>query len=59
MKVDPVGMVAQPLRELVGMAASGALKPLAGTAYPLAEARRAHEDLRARATTGKVILTVG
>ncbi|MFM7597241.1 MAG: zinc-binding alcohol dehydrogenase family protein, partial [Actinomycetota bacterium] len=59
MKVDPVGMVAQPLRELVGMVASGALKPLTGTAYPLAEARRAHEDLRARATTGKVILTAG
>ena len=59
MKVDPVGMVAQPLRELVGMVASGALKPLAGTSYPLAEARRAHEDLRARATTGKVILTAG
>ena len=30
---------------------------LAGQTYPLGDARRAHEDLRARATTGKTILT--
>lgn len=59
MKVDPVGMVAQPLRELVKLVAEGQLKPLAGTAYSLADARRAHEDLRARKTTGKVVLTSG
>jgi NADPH2:quinone reductase len=57
MKVDPMGMVAQPLRDLVSMVASGELRPLPGTAYPLEEARRAHEDMRARRTTGKVILT--
>ena len=57
MKVDPVGMIAQPLRELVGLVASGTLRPIAGTAYPLADAKKAHEDLRARKTTGKVILT--
>ena len=51
-----VPMVAVPLGELVGMVASGALKPLAGHAYPLAEARRAHEDILARVTTGKVVL---
>lgn len=59
MKVDLIGMMAQPLRELVALVESGELRPLAGTAYPLADARRAHEDLRARATTGKVVLTTG
>ena len=49
-------MVALPLRELVTMAAQGQLKPQVGRAYPLADARRAHEDMRARATTGKVVL---
>jgi NADPH2:quinone reductase len=57
MKVDPIGMVAQPLAELVRMVAAGEITPLPGTSYPLAEARRAHEDMRARRTTGKVILT--
>jgi NADPH2:quinone reductase len=27
-----------------------------GGSYPLAEARRAHEDLRSRTTTGKLVL---
>jgi len=57
MKVDPIGMVAQPLADLVRLVASGEITPLPGTSYPLAEARRAHEDMRARRTTGKVILT--
>ena len=58
MKVDPVGMVAQPLAELVRMVATGELRPLPGTSYPFEEARSAHEDMRARRTTGKVILTM-
>lgn len=57
MKVDPIGMVAQPLADLVRLVASGELRPLPGSAYPLADATRAHEDMRARRTTGKVILT--
>jgi NADPH:quinone reductase len=57
MRVDPIGMVAQPLRDLVRLVESGQLRPLPGTAYPLTDARRAHEDMRARRTTGKVILT--
>jgi len=52
-----IPMVATPLRELVTMTAKGELTPLAGQTYPLGDARRAHEDLRARATTGKTILT--
>ncbi|MFJ9061046.1 zinc-binding alcohol dehydrogenase family protein [Streptomyces sp. NPDC102409] len=46
-----------PLKELFGLVAEGRLRPVAGGSYPLAEARRAHEDLLARRTTGKVVLT--
>lgn len=49
-------MVAAPLHELVTMTAAGEITPLAGHTYPLAEARQAHEDMRARKTTGKVVL---
>ena len=51
-----VAMVAGPLRDLVTMVARGDLVPQSGHEYPLADARRAHEDMRARATTGKVVL---
>ncbi len=51
-----IPMVAEPLRELVTMTAKGDLRPVTGQVYPLAEARRAHEDMRARRTTGKVVL---
>ena len=44
---------AKALFELVG---SGELKVRIGARYPLAEARRAHEDLQARKTTGKILL---
>jgi NADPH2:quinone reductase len=49
-------MVKGPMDELMSMTASGALRPIVGERYPLADARRAHEDLRARRTTGKVVL---
>lgn len=52
-----VPMVAEPLRQLVGMVALGELRPVPGHLYPLADARTAHEDLLARRTTGKVVLT--
>ena len=57
--VDCMGrrdMLETPMKELMDMTASGTLQPVVGGSYPLAEARRAHEDLRARATTGKVVL---
>lgn len=40
-----------------GLVASGDLKVEIGGRYPLADARRAHEDLEARKTTGKLLLT--
>lgn len=42
--------------EIFGAAADGSLKVRIGATYPLAEARRAHEDLEGRRTTGKVLL---
>ena len=37
--------------------ATGRLRVLIGGRYPLADARRAHEDLESRRTQGKLILT--
>ena len=57
--VDCLGnrtLLDRPMKELMDMTAAGTLQPVVGASYPLDEARRAHEDLRARATTGKVIL---
>ncbi|MET9595188.1 zinc-binding dehydrogenase [Streptomyces sp. NPDC006516] len=51
------GAVSGPLKELFTLVAEGRLRPVTGSSYPLAEAQRAHEDLLARRTTGKVILT--
>lgn len=44
------------MEELVDLHFTGRLQVLDGGRYPLAEARRAHEDLRARRTTGKLTL---
>jgi NADPH:quinone reductase len=52
----PKEMLAPQLAELFELAARGELRPVVGATYPLAEARRAHEDLRARRTTGKLVL---
>jgi NADPH2:quinone reductase len=40
------------------MVADGSLKPIVGGTYPLSEAARAHEDLRSRRSTGKLVLDV-
>lgn len=53
---DRLRMVATPLAHLVEMVANGKLQTLPGATYPLADARRAHEDLLARRTTGKTVL---
>jgi NADPH2:quinone reductase len=49
-------MTTTPMQELFGLVAAGRLRPQTGATYPLAEAARAHADLRARRTTGKVVL---
>lgn len=50
------GMLAEPLAELFALTAAGELRPVLGGEYPLAEVARAHEALRSRATTGKLVL---
>jgi NADPH:quinone reductase len=52
----PREMLAEPLRDLFGRVADGSLRVVEGPVYPLSEARRAHEDLQARRTTGKLLL---
>ena len=49
-------MLGEPLRDLFERAARGELKPLIGGIYPLADAARAHRDLEARRTSGKLLL---
>lgn len=55
---EPEAMIRRPLAELVELVLNGQLTPLPGMGYPLADAAKAHEDLLARRTTGKVILTM-
>jgi NADPH:quinone reductase len=52
----PDEMLREPVGELLAMVAAGELRPVVGGTYPLSDARRAHEDLRARRTTGKLVL---
>ncbi|MDX6241590.1 MAG: NADPH:quinone reductase [Kribbellaceae bacterium] len=54
--MDYPGAYHEPLAELLELTAAGTIRPLVGGNYPLADARRAHEDLLARSTTGKLIL---
>jgi NADPH2:quinone reductase len=49
-------MVAEPLADLFARAARGELRAIVGGTYPLAEAARAHTDMEARRTTGKLLL---
>ena len=46
------------MRELLDLHRAGRLRAMPGGTYPLAEARRAHEDLRSRRTHGKLVLDV-
>jgi NADPH2:quinone reductase len=52
----PRGLVAEPLQDLFARVAAGELRVVDGPVYPLSEVRRAHEDLRARRTSGKLVL---
>jgi NADPH2:quinone reductase len=45
--------------DLFGAIGSGTLSVRIGGSYPLSEARRAHEDLQSRRTTGKLLLIPG
>jgi NADPH2:quinone reductase len=47
----------EAMEDLFAAVLAGELEPIVGGTYPLDEARRAHEDLRARVSTGKLVLT--
>lgn len=49
-------MLDRAIDELFVRVQDGSLRPVLGGSYPLAEARRAHEDLLARRTVGKLVL---
>jgi NADPH:quinone reductase len=55
----PAELVDAPLQDLFARAASGELRVIEGQVYGLSEARRAHDDLQARRTTGKLLLDPG
>jgi NADPH:quinone reductase len=50
------GMVKEPMAEMLKLVAAGQLSPIVGATYPLADARRAHEELLSRRSTGKLVL---
>ncbi|HEX3784958.1 MAG TPA: zinc-binding dehydrogenase [Pseudonocardiaceae bacterium] len=52
----PAELIGEPLRELFDLVRSGELRTVTGREYPLSNASRAHEDLRARRTVGKLLL---
>lgn len=49
-------MVEEPLADLFARVAAGELRVVEGETYPLSDVRRAHEDLQARRTSGKLLL---
>jgi NADPH2:quinone reductase len=50
------GMLREALDDMFAAIQAGELEPIVGGEYPLAEASRAHEDIRSRQTTGKLVL---
>jgi NADPH2:quinone reductase len=49
-------MFADALADLIARAARGELRVVVGATYPLEQAARAHADMRARRTSGKLLL---
>ncbi len=50
------GMLGDSLQGLFELVAAGKLRPIVGGEYALSEAAKAHEDMRARRTVGKLLL---
>jgi NADPH2:quinone reductase len=55
MRHEPA-LVAEAVREVVGLWESGAVHPVVGAELPLEEIERAHELVESRQSTGKVVL---
>jgi len=47
----------EAMQDMFGAVLAGELEPVVGGTYALEDARQAHEDIRARRTTGKLVLT--
>lgn len=54
--IHALATAGEVLERLFAMVVDGTLTPVVGETYPLAEAARAHRDLAARTTTGKLLL---
>jgi NADPH2:quinone reductase len=54
--VERPSMLAEALTDLLARAARGELRAVVGATYPLESAPQSHIDLRARRTTGKLLL---
>ncbi len=52
------GGLGPAMEELLSLLRAGRLRPVTGATRPLAEARLVHEELRARRTTGKQVLSL-
>ena len=52
---DPRNLT-EPLADLLARVERGELRVVEGETYPMSEVRRAHEDLQARRTSGKLLL---
>jgi NADPH2:quinone reductase len=50
------GMMDAAMNDLLALIASGELKTVEGGSFPLSDARGAHEAIRGRGTTGKLVL---
>ena len=53
---DPERLLRGPMAEMLDLVVRGELRPVVGETYGLSDVRRAHEDLRARRTVGKLLL---
>jgi NADPH2:quinone reductase len=53
---DPARLLARPMAEMLDLVVRSELRAVVGDTYALSDARRAHEDLRARRTVGKLLL---
>jgi NADPH2:quinone reductase len=49
-------MMDDAVQDLLAMAHDGSLRPVLGGRYPLTAVREAHQDIRSRRTTGKLVL---
>jgi NADPH2:quinone reductase len=50
-------LLTEAMEDMFAAVLAGELEPVVGGTYALADARKAHEDLRARRSTGKLVLT--